>query len=410
MSNNIVGLQVLGFQGYSKKHAKLVLDALKGLDVQVLAFLYNSFGTKKDNILAWYEQCDENSITQVYISNEVDRRKRREDTNSMLYKKSVKQLTSQLEKEAPRVMKAIEERIREIYDFHQEHGKGELRIALGLESQWTRKALATLTKIARKAAPGTILIHNPVNSSPFKGKGKCDIIEFHGMGNSQPKGRYVCATDGYNICPGHCLTGISGPTLSSSDIVGYVKKFSNADYFLIWSPEFNSLSKDSQNLPAPSQRKSVISESCMKHLRKYVIDQFDNHSGKAKPKDPVKPPAEVKGCKKLLDPFKTNNFVWKESDHGGLVVVFPSRFKKLFSKVEVIQPNGKRFKLYETGWANPDSGGERQHWRHKRSSHKFPKNSILRATAKRGWFDWLKRKKRHTFCWLIKEPAIRNGK
>ena len=79
MKKPTIGLAVLGFQGYSPGHCKKVLRFFRGAERKVLAYLDSSFGTDTKNLLRWYAQCDENSVTQVYISNEVDRRKSRID-------------------------------------------------------------------------------------------------------------------------------------------------------------------------------------------------------------------------------------------------------------------------------------------------------------------------------------------
>jgi hypothetical protein len=61
----------------------------------------------------------------------------------------------------------------------------------------------------------------------------------------------------------------------------------------------------------------------------------------------------------------TGGFVMKNGDHTNrLVVLFPGRFKQQFSSVTIEQKNGNRASLIFAGWANPDSGGDRQHWRH----------------------------------------------
>ena len=391
-----IGFAYLGFQGYSKKHCKHVLRNYRGLDVKVLAFLWDSFGTDKTNLKRWYRVCDEFSITQVYLSNEVDRRKNRTDKNNLLYTMNPGDFNRALENKDKPTMKAVRKRAKEIYDFHQQYGKGKLKIALGLEHQMTQKALNNMAAAVRKVAPGVELISNPVHVGPYTGKGDCDILEFHRVTHkSEPKGKYVAATDGYDICPDQCGRNISGDTINTSNLVKVIKKFRKSEYFLLWHSSFNSLSADSQFVPPPSERESAISKSCIRHLRKNVIDVvLKEYPSKTYPK--------VKRCKDLKDPFKTRNFVWKESDHGGTVVVFPQEYDKQFSKVELFEPEGKKHNLYYTGFANEN----RQHWRHKNDPKIFPKNCDIRATYRKGIWGLFKRV---TICWIIKDPSVRNA-
>ena len=92
-------------------------------------------------------------------------------------------------------------------------------------------------------------------------------------------------------------------------------------------------------------------------------------------------------------------FLWKESDHGGLVVLFPGKFQDKFKRVVVTKAGKRLNKLNFSGFANPDSTGERQHWRKRRKSiNRFPKRSVtVRAVDKK-----LVR------CWKVKRPQERN--
>ena len=108
-------------------------------------------------------------------------------------------------------------------------------------------------------------------------------------------------------------------------------------------------------------------------------------------------PAQCKEVLKANDGEK-RGFLWKESDHGGLVVLMPSKFKKRFRRVHVFRKGQRIAKLYYTGFANPDEGGDRQHWRFDQSLEEFPKRAVfVRAKLKK-----------QVVCWKVKRPRKRN--
>lgn len=88
-----------------------------------------------------------------------------------------------------------------------------------------------------------------------------------------------------------------------------------------------------------------------------------------------------------------NGFLWKEAEHGGLVVLFPYSYQKVFSGVTVIKNGKVHGELYYTGKAN----GDRQHWRHHKNAGSFPNDSIVAAVLKG-----------KTYCWQIGNSGQRN--
>lgn len=109
------------------------------------------------------------------------------------------------------------------------------------------------------------------------------------------------------------------------------------------------------------------------------------------------------GCGRVKTPNDgASGFLWKESDHGGLVVLFPTNYQSQFQKVLVLKKRKKtkrRFKrlasLRFSGFAN----GNRQHWRDSRSINRFPnKRLYLKALDDSG----------KSLCYIIKKPHERN--
>lgn len=435
--NFSVGLAALGYQGYSRKHKKLTIQTLKEInsDEKVLGILAQSFSKNLNNDLKnikdFWKAFTTNSVLICYLSNEVDRRKRREDVNSILYKMSPGDLSKAFAKNDKKALDAYVDVAKKYYDAWVVAGMpGELFLALGLESQWSNKiAVNNLNKAIKKACPKAKTIHNPVKGSPFRGRGNCDYLEVHEVNERVPaENMLIASTDGFDICPNAC--GIAtGYPLGDSEVIDSIKRFKKkARFYLLWHPQMNSLVKDSSTNPIPSKRKSSLERGCMQHLAKNIANVSLQEV------DEIDAPDYPKGSRKgLKNPFKTGGFVWKESDHGGLVVVFPSNFTKLFDYVKVVPAEGwfkglrtkklNASKLYETGWANPQNGKNRQHWRHSKAAHKFTSPSVLIAgynsTSKKKKKTNKKRKntkvnkkqsKKTEFRWLIKDTSIRNGK
>ncbi|MDC0358506.1 hypothetical protein OAO01_06790, partial [Oligoflexia bacterium] len=89
--------------------------------------------------------------------------------------------------------------------------------------------------------------------------------------------------------------------------------------------------------------------------------------------------------------------LWKHSEQGGLVVLFPGRYKRAFDSVVVVKNGVVKGTLYFASWANADHEGDRQHWRHKSNPSTFPNYSTVVAT------DNGKK-----LCWTINKSGQRN--
>ena len=119
------------------------------------------------------------------------------------------------------------------------------------------------------------------------------------------------------------------------------------------------------------------------------------------PNDPTPPPPPPPGngsCDQIQSAFDgSGGFLWKRAEHGGLVVLFPGRYRNQFSSVDVVKNGSVKGELYYTGLANPDAEGLRQHWRHHNDPSSFPDDSIV--VARRG---------NQTLCWQIGRASQRN--
>lgn len=89
-----------------------------------------------------------------------------------------------------------------------------------------------------------------------------------------------------------------------------------------------------------------------------------------------------------------NGFLWKESERGGLVVLFPPQYS-VFDEVRVVQTKPRlrtRAKLSFSSIAN----GDRQHWRHRRKAARFPRRSYVVTRGPLG-----------KLCWRVGRPSDR---
>lgn len=91
-------------------------------------------------------------------------------------------------------------------------------------------------------------------------------------------------------------------------------------------------------------------------------------------------------------------FLWKAAERtGNLVVLFPGKFDELWDSVTAELQNGDIVPLYDTGWANADPDGLRQHWRYDLRPGRFKDNSLVIAQLGP-----------HTCAWRIGKANERN--
>lgn len=395
------GFAALGFQGYSDEHTELVINALKKQPTPILAILWSSFGRGKKNLRQWYSATNGKGILQVYLSNEVDRRKTRKDIFNLAYDLDPAQFNRRLEGNDKQLIRAITIRTKKLLNFHNKFGRGQkLRIVCGLEHQMSQKAAQRYIEHVRDVVENQAEIGiNPVGpgGSHFKGIGQADFLEIHEVTKKQNPGniRYIAATDGYDICH-EARDGkrLVDQIISQNHLAQVIQKFSNCEYFLLWDPMFNSLNGDSGASLPPSERKSAIEKRCIDFLVKFM-----KKHGKKQEISTYFIPKRVK----LRNASQDRGFVFKKSDHGGTVWVVPFNYPK-FDSVFLIEANGKRHKMEFSGYAN----NNRQHYRLAADPSTFPLFCTLLAIKKNtGWVDsfmeMIRGKKK--WAWKLPNPS-----
>lgn len=271
-----LGLAGLGFQGYSKKDVDIFLSFYEGRfspTQKRLSFVWNSFGKSTRNLKKWYSICDNNSITKVYISNEVDRRKERTDSNNLLYLLDVNGYNKRLSDGHRATIRQVKKRVREIVKTHKRLGRGELQLILGLEDNFTELASVKLAKYIREEIGNDIvLIRNPNVSAPSNSVGTCNFLEIHEITDVNEVSKEIgVTTDGYNISTTDCGKTLNR-ILTDTQLKGMIYKFRSTRYFELWHPSFNSLLGQELKLPIPAKRKSNINRDTINSLKK--IQEF----------------------------------------------------------------------------------------------------------------------------------------
>jgi hypothetical protein len=263
-----IGLAPLGLQGYSPKHADVVLSFYHHIEGRkVISFVWNSFGRRKKNIKKWYSIAGENSTTIIYLSNEVDRRKNQIDSRNLLYKLDPGAYNKRLVHDHPKTFFHLRNRIEDIVDFHKAHGVGELRIVLGLEDNFTSAAAQKVVDVINSVDPSIKTIRNPSGSAPSQGPAGADFLEFHDMRHAIPNNQFGVTVDGYEVCTEFCGRNLD-QMLTDEQLKSAVHKFSGGDYFLLWHSVLNMLEEDSVEAKEPSKRKSDIKLGCIHGLAK----------------------------------------------------------------------------------------------------------------------------------------------
>lgn len=317
------------------------------------------------------------------MSNEVCRRKGNCFDHELASDLSVSEFNQQIiqKKKAYKQAKKIARKSLKFCERYKKAGDKCL-FAIGLESQYNEKAAKALVEMARSVGwPEASIVHNPVNISAFQGFAGAHYLEHHGLKRVQfaPASRSIVTLDG--VDPSFCNRGRPGipNTVSKAELREWRNYYrNNASFIGYWCSVHQGIRGDSAVSPNPRARSP--------HVDPGDIDQLLGIVGPL----PVKPPKK-KDCDKAHKLDGPGGFLWKESDHGGLVVLFPKKFKRAFKRVRV----GKDSLRY-SGFAN----GDRQHWRHSKSSREFADGSLVKAIANK------KHGKKH--CWNIGKAGERN--
>ena len=335
-----------------------------------LAVLADSFGTNKA-CLRRFMVASKGKPTafQYYAGNGAGRRKQLR-SYEFLHRLNKDQYNQKLCSGDRGVKNAVIKQARKLKRRCEKvsHPQATCLLSPELESQFTECALNKWVTYAKQAGwKEAQLVHNPVNTGPFQGRGAAGIIERHGLLKLE-KGSHI-GLDG--TCPDHCgPCGITGDRVKDDAIVQWVATHKDREgFFSLWCPEHQGLHVDSGAAPEPRRRNIRVSESSFSVGNRNIGLNIGS---------PSKPAGKhnLKGCKTTKD-FKGGD-VAKESDHGGFVAVLVNQL----SRARLVAPTGKSWLLRYTGAGNPYQGKDRHHYRHSQSFFKFPDNLVLKGKEK----------------------------
>lgn len=399
--------------GHVKFPCKRILPLHKASPVAYHATMWQTFGISNTSAgnRCWRKiietMGEKPLVLEFYISNEVCRRKGNCYSQELNHRLSVSQYNKKLCDGHRRTVRKVKRRMTEIKSFCGRYGKETTHclLAIGLESQYSECAAKKLVSLAKGTGWGDHqIIHNPVGGAPYLKTAGAHYVEHHNTGlhfpASLPTNRRIATLDGIDPDFCHDKQGREGidNRMGETALQGWtdVNKTRTA-YLGYWCSVHQGITGSTTSSPDPRKRSPYVAKS---DITKFIkLAKFD--SG-----DPVTPPPSynTKRCTKVMSGKDgAGGFLWKHSEHGGLVVLFPGSYKVKFKRVVILKPTGAREKLGFSGWANADHNGERQHWRHSKNPDQFPDRSVVRATFQTSIFST-----RQYHCWKIDDASERN--
>lgn len=250
---------------FAIQHRKFPVKTARyaGTKFPCISFLWSTFGTRKAALKAFLKgNRNRPHVVKVHATNEVCRRfgvcVPKAD---FLARMSVNTYNKKLASGNKKVKKKLRKLYREIKKTVEGLGNKNTRIvlSLGLESQYTKKAMQNLTAIAKEQYAEFNIVHNPVKNAPYHGRGgyPAIMLEFHGLQPNASETRYTTSDDGFR--PDYCgdeVGGINGVQLSDASVrFRYTKHSGRAFAIGCWCAAWQGLqSGDSSHIKPPRQR------------------------------------------------------------------------------------------------------------------------------------------------------------
>jgi hypothetical protein len=155
---------------------------------------------------------------------------------------------------------------RSIRSFCDGNLEGESRclLALGLESQWSRKMTNKLVELAAFAGwSSEYVVTNPSINAGFQGRSRAGLRERHVTTRklffpARDSGREIITLDG--VAASYVCNRWAGDEISEEQLRESIRRNcrSKTRYFGLWCPEWQGLSGDSSVAPPPRSRKPSV--------------------------------------------------------------------------------------------------------------------------------------------------------
>lgn len=273
-SQPVGGLSALASAG-DRFPCKRVIDFYRRAPEVYLGAMWKTFGARRR---CWKRvlSLPKRATLQIYISNEVARKKGNASSYELLPQLSIREYNEKLESKDPATIRKVSRTMRRIRRFCDRNLKEGDRclLALGLESQFTRKALGVLVDLAEQNGfRNEDTIHNPSSVAAYQARGSAGIIERHaGRGAArlfyderEPAERVIITFDG--IDPSFCSRRerTSLDRISPAEVRLVVDYHRNrARYIGAWCGVWQGLTADSRIAPDPRSRRFIVPRRSLK--------------------------------------------------------------------------------------------------------------------------------------------------
>lgn len=365
---------------YAIQHPSFNCDAfmrsLKGVTTIRTAMLWGTFGDKR-KCLNQLVQDPRTKWLEIHALNETCVSNSRCGSYEPLAGLTSSSLNAKLAANDSQLMQKIKARFEDINEYVAKRLRPDTacRISPLLESTVGPQAVQNINALAQQVFGSRCqIVWNPRGTNNLNKVQGAQFLEKHG---SSPKLKAPCIVnlDGEDI-DFHKRASFMAENISEDELPRFFDAYSACDAACLWISEYNCIE--------PGPFKDPRARSCkatdgFNLLTKHIIEQ--QAPAVVVPPWNDKDDASLVGCKVVRKAQDgSGGFLWKQSDvHPGAVVLFPGKEKQKYQRVDVI----KRGKLIDSltfaGVGNPDSAGDRQHWRSLHPVKDFPFNIVLKA-------------------------------
>ena len=266
----------IGLCTFAVLHKKFpVMQAIKILSSSskpVIAALFGTFGTSFGNL---YEIMDTypNLTVIMHMSNEVARRKGNMYRGELLRGYSVDKFNRALENKNKRVERAILRRVRRIKQKLDKKAlpTHRLILSLGLEDQYSKRAVKRLIKLVRSEWPYEIS-RNPVDIRKTDmrfGRERIDLLELHSKAPVYRGEHIIWSNDGVDIDFGQQT--LVEPNVKASEMSRIIGgRRGDKGIHCLWFGESQGLDRNSKYARRPRGRNPIISNEAVLIFKKFM--------------------------------------------------------------------------------------------------------------------------------------------
>lgn len=251
---------------WTTKQCKNLKTGLKLFRYPAFSVLYGSFGNNTKCLYNLITTINRKKWVQIHLSNEVARRNNTLTKRDLLPEFNVIEYNRVLQKNRPRVVRAIMQRLARIVRLTKKGKKITWNLSLGLESNYTKKAVRNLYNIIRTAWPYEIS-YSPITNN------------FHGLDAMRELHGYGARAKKYS---GNCIQNGDGTGIFDIKPNGSIRNYSlqqvrewrkrcrrNSCICLLWDEKWQG--RDSNKFVEPSKRNFKFNKSDIAIIRRIIL-------------------------------------------------------------------------------------------------------------------------------------------